>query len=182
MESVQLIVYRDKEDYLAHHGVKGQQWGIRRYQNPDGSLTPEGREKYGESQRGYEARKMYKAGPITKEQRREGTKAKNIIGKIDNVMNLGFGRRMREFEQRHKKGIAAATAALGIAGTVAVGVLTGGSAPAIVSAGSKAVGALIGTGVRLGVTNNLMLKYGYNRTGKEAIRDIKGTAKEYVNA
>lgn len=31
---------------LAHHGVKGQRWGIRRYQRLDGSLTPEGRAKY----------------------------------------------------------------------------------------------------------------------------------------
>lgn len=29
--------------YLAHHGVKGQKWGVRRYQNEDGSLTPEGK-------------------------------------------------------------------------------------------------------------------------------------------
>lgn len=33
--------------YLAHHGVKGQKWGIRRYQNPDGSLTSEGMARYG---------------------------------------------------------------------------------------------------------------------------------------
>lgn len=32
---------------LAHHGVKGQKWGIRRYQNPDGSLTAEGKRHYG---------------------------------------------------------------------------------------------------------------------------------------
>lgn len=32
-------------NYLAHHGVKGQRWGIRRYQNPDGSLTSAGRKK-----------------------------------------------------------------------------------------------------------------------------------------
>lgn len=30
-------------EYLAHHGVKNQRWGFRRYQNKDGSLTPLGR-------------------------------------------------------------------------------------------------------------------------------------------
>lgn len=34
-------------EYLAHHGVKGQRHGERRYQNPDGSLTPLGRIHYG---------------------------------------------------------------------------------------------------------------------------------------
>lgn len=33
------------EDYLCHYGVRGMKWGIRRYQNPDGSLTSEGRKK-----------------------------------------------------------------------------------------------------------------------------------------
>lgn len=32
--------------YLAHHGVKGQKWGVRRYQNEDGSLTPAGKNRY----------------------------------------------------------------------------------------------------------------------------------------
>lgn len=36
--------------YLVHHGIKGQKWGIRRYQNPDGSLTAEGRARYGISE------------------------------------------------------------------------------------------------------------------------------------
>lgn len=27
---------------IYHHGVKGQRWGVRRYQNKDGSLTEEG--------------------------------------------------------------------------------------------------------------------------------------------
>lgn len=31
------------QPYLAHHGIKGQRWGIRRYQNPDGSLTEKGK-------------------------------------------------------------------------------------------------------------------------------------------
>lgn len=30
---------------LVHHGVKGQKWGVRRYQNKDGSLTPAGKKQ-----------------------------------------------------------------------------------------------------------------------------------------
>lgn len=32
-------------DYLAHHGIKGMRWGIRRFQRKDGSLTPQGQKR-----------------------------------------------------------------------------------------------------------------------------------------
>lgn len=32
-------------DILEHHGIKGQRWGVRRFQNPDGSLTAAGRRR-----------------------------------------------------------------------------------------------------------------------------------------
>lgn len=35
------------EDELKHYGIKGMKWGVRRFQNSDGSLTSEGRKRYG---------------------------------------------------------------------------------------------------------------------------------------
>lgn len=32
---------------LYHHGIKGQKWGVRRFQYSDGTLTPQGRKRYG---------------------------------------------------------------------------------------------------------------------------------------
>lgn len=40
-------IFIPHSDYLAHHGIKNQKWGQRRFQNYDGSLTSEGRKRYG---------------------------------------------------------------------------------------------------------------------------------------
>lgn len=34
------------ETWLAHHGIKGQKWGVRRFENKDGSLTEAGKKRY----------------------------------------------------------------------------------------------------------------------------------------
>ena len=40
------LVHADEDGvYLAHHGIKGQRWGVRRFQNPDGSLTEKGKRR-----------------------------------------------------------------------------------------------------------------------------------------
>jgi len=37
----------DNRLYIAHHGIKGQKWGVRRFQNEDGTLTSAGKKRYG---------------------------------------------------------------------------------------------------------------------------------------
>ena len=46
-----------KTGELMHHGVKGQQWGVRQYQYEDGSYTPEGKERYSNSSNGLRSRR-----------------------------------------------------------------------------------------------------------------------------
>lgn len=74
---------------LTHHGIKGQKWGLRRFQNPDGSLTPAGRERYGSKGksianwiRGKKAEnKATKAGPVSKEAQAAQSKINNLDSK-----------------------------------------------------------------------------------------------------
>ncbi len=68
-------VYSD--NYLAHHGIMGQKLGIRRYQNQDGTLTPEGKRRYGkiglqsDSNSGFRRFWGRDYGPYTNAKRRE---------------------------------------------------------------------------------------------------------------
>ena len=48
---------------LYHWGIKGMKWGVRRYQNKDGSLTPAGRERYGDDR--HEDYKKARSKPVS---------------------------------------------------------------------------------------------------------------------
>ena len=46
-DSINHRIIRIKDDELMHFGIKGQKWGVRRFQNTDGTWTAEGKERYG---------------------------------------------------------------------------------------------------------------------------------------
>lgn len=68
---------------LVHHGIKGQKHGERRYQNPDGSLTPAGRERYGVGKKksSLAANVKKAASDFTKGVKKTGKGVKKVVDK-----------------------------------------------------------------------------------------------------
>lgn len=71
------------QDCLAHYGVKGMKWGVRRYQNYDGSYTRKGLERYRKAESDYERAKSkaaetkaaHKSGQATRQRVKDANRA-----------------------------------------------------------------------------------------------------------
>lgn len=74
---------------LQHHGIKGQKWGVRRFQNADGSLTAEGRKRYSVNDYQQAIDKTKTAGKIVNE-------AKTLNNTIKKVNDPAAERRIRK--------------------------------------------------------------------------------------
>ena len=86
-------------NYLMHHGVLGMKWGVRRYQNADGSLTAAGRKRYNKQ----EAKENYKKAKadIKKEQRIVNNRyKKRLLAGGDEI--LSDQKRIRELKAEKK--------------------------------------------------------------------------------
>lgn len=76
-------IFIPHSDYLAHHGIKNQKWGQRRFQNYDGSLTSEGRKRYGIGESNQSRRERRQAEKAKAKATKERVKA-NSKRKADN--------------------------------------------------------------------------------------------------
>ncbi len=92
---MQLIYYGDT---LQHHGVKGMKWGVRRYQNADGSLTAAGKKHYDVG----DAIKS-KANALLNKQRQNvhEKRKKKILESIDPIRKEAEKQRKREEKNKN---------------------------------------------------------------------------------
>lgn len=65
-------------NYVQHHGIKGQKWGVRRFQNTDGSLTAEGKKRYSTSDYEQAIGKTKTAGKVVNEAKTLNNTAKKL--------------------------------------------------------------------------------------------------------
>ena len=66
-----------QDNWLAHYGVPKQKWGVRHYQNPDGSLTEEGKRHYKVRSKDLSSKESFKNA--------ESSVKKNLSNKYDKV-------------------------------------------------------------------------------------------------
>lgn len=74
------------DDYLEHHGIKGQKWGVRRFENKAGHLTAAGKKRYDNSDKESSSKKSTTSTGSSSE---EQTKKKGLSDKQKKALAIG---------------------------------------------------------------------------------------------
>ena len=86
------------ENELMHWGIKGMKWGVRRYQNKDGSLTPAGKKRYDK-----EMAKLKEEEKIAKNKLRTQAKLNKLDEKRTEIEALKSGKPIAKSTKQHSK-------------------------------------------------------------------------------
>lgn len=86
------------ENELMHWGIKGMKWGVRRYQNKDGSLTPAGKKRYDK-----EMAKLKEEEKIAKNKLRTQAKLNKLDEKRKEIEALKSGKPITKSTKRSSK-------------------------------------------------------------------------------
>ena len=88
------------DSVIEHHGIKGQKWGVRRYQNKDGTLTEEGKRRINEVTKSYDftlqkGTKLYRVSTDSKDPTENASR--NVMGRTETgkmftqkLLDLGY--------------------------------------------------------------------------------------------
>ncbi len=87
------VIMHCESDYLQHYGILGQKWGVRRFQNEDGSYTDEGRKRYAANTNKTQSKVI----------RNHGTSDKELLSRIDTDSKL-LNKRAKSLCQKAKSG------------------------------------------------------------------------------
>lgn len=133
-------------EYLIHYGVKGQRWGVRRYQNADGTLTAAGKARLGDYKKKEYTRlnkkydkKISRLEGKIKKRRESGKDTKRVVSKLQYLSGRKYIEKTALDKMTYKDmvkekrsvGRDMVMIALGSAATVPLSVATGGTTPII---------------------------------------------------
>jgi hypothetical protein len=94
-----IMITRVCSDELKHHGISGQKWGVRRFQNEDGTYTEEGKKRYSSIKSAADAIKRESDYEMAEAQnaRKEYDKLKNSkMRSPEEWLNEGFGENWKD--------------------------------------------------------------------------------------
>lgn len=101
----------DYRGYLEHHGIPGMRWGVRRYQNADGSLTTAGKLRAAKADRKARDRKIqdeaWKKEEEIESKYKRGQKMSNDDIRKEGAANAKFSRDWEASQQRYRSEVKA---------------------------------------------------------------------------